>query len=119
MRARAEFSEVFDRGRRLAHPLMSLHWSTTSPEPRLGLAVSRKVDATAVGRNRIKRALREQFRTLRAQLVPGRYVVVARPGAARAASRDLRAAFVQLLQRAGALPVPPAPGTMPTPPAHP
>lgn len=119
MRARAEFAEVFDSGRRLAHPLLGLHWSTACPEPKLGLAVSRKVDATAVGRNRIKRALREQFRMLRAQLAPGRYVVVARTGAARASSGELRAALVQLLLRAGALPVSPAPGTMPAPPAHP
>ncbi len=35
--------------------------------PRLGMAVSRKVDRTAVGRNRIKRVIRESFRQWSAQ----------------------------------------------------
>lgn len=113
VRERAEFTRVFDGGRRFAHPLLSLHWLRDEQPPRLGLAVSRKVDPHAVGRNRIKRALREQFRRLRTQLAAGAYVVVARPGAARVESAELRAAFSSVLQRAGALPQLEAPGTMP------
>lgn len=84
---------------------------------RLGLAVSRKVDPRAVGRNRIKRQLRDCFRQHRTLLAPGDYVVVARPGAAALAPDALRSLFLSLLRRAGALdaalpPVPP-PGTMP------
>lgn len=82
---------------------------------RLGLAVSRKVDARAVGRNRIKRALREQFRVLRDGLLPGAYVVVARAGARAADNASLRVALVSLLQRALALPPQPLTGTMPAP----
>ncbi|MDQ3040695.1 MAG: ribonuclease P protein component, partial [Pseudomonadota bacterium] len=77
------------------------------------LAVSRKVDPHAVGRNRIKRALREQFRALRAQLAHGDYVCVARAPAAQADGCALRATLVSVLQRAGALPPPDATGTMP------
>jgi len=68
VRARAEFDRVFAHGRRTASPLMALHWHDDGAPPRLGLAVSRKVDPHAVGRNRIKRALREEFRALRAAL---------------------------------------------------
>lgn len=113
VRTRVEYSRVFDGGRRVSHPLLSLHWCVGEQPPRLGLAVSRKVDPNAVGRNRIKRALREQFRALRPLLATGDYVLVARPPAATIASRDLRAAFVSLLQRAGALPTPGVDGTMP------
>ena len=91
---------------------MSLHWLRDAQPARLGLAVSRKVDPHAVGRNRIKRQLRDAFRQLRGTLPPGAYVVVARPPAATLPSPALRAAFVALLQRAGALPPTDPAGTM-------
>lgn len=118
VRSKAEFGRVFEQGKRCSHPLLALHVRADTDadpgsEPRLGLAVSRKVDPRAVGRNRIKRALREQFRALRAGLAPGAYVVVVRPAAKQADNAVLRAAFVSLLQRAGALPPPGLTGTMP------
>ena len=113
VRARAEFDRVFERGRRTSDPILSLHWLRDDAPARLGLAVSRKVDARAVGRNRIKRVLRAQFRGVRAQLPPGAYVLVARSGAARAENPALRAAFLALLRRSGALPLPDVDGTMP------
>jgi ribonuclease P protein component len=113
VRAKADFDRVFSRGRRLSDPLFGLHWLADDAPARLGLAVSRKVDSRAVGRNRIKRVLRAQFRALRAQLAPGAYVVVARSAAARAAPQMLRASLQSRLQRAGALPVSGTAGTMP------
>lgn len=113
VRAKAEFARVFEGGRRTADPRFALHWLADDAPPRLGLAVSRKVDPNAVGRNRIKRALREQFRQLRNRLPGGAYVVVARALAARTDNHALRLAFEQLLQRAGALPLPAVAGTMP------
>lgn len=148
VRARSDFDRIFKHGRRVALPVLALHWQGASAPgatavsgsagdeaalppagpPRLGLAVSRKVDPRAVGRNRIKRILRDSFRLQRARLAAGDYVVVARPGASRCSGDELRAAFLGLLKRAGALrpadaaasqgdselPVTPAPGTMPT-----
>ena len=76
-----------------ATPRLAVHWHAIDVPARLGLAVSRKVDPHAVGRNRIKRALRECFRRLRPQLQGGAYVVVARSGAARADNPALQAAF--------------------------
>ena len=113
VRAKAEFSAVFDGGHRTAEPRMALHWLADDAPARLGLAVSRKVDPHAVGRNRIKRALREAFRHLRGRLPGGAYVVVARSGAAQVDGAALRDAFERLLQRAGALPPPATAGTMP------
>jgi ribonuclease P protein component len=113
VRARAEFDRVFADGRRTSDPLFALHWLRGDAPARLGLAVSRKVDPHAVGRNRIKRVLRDSFRQLRAQLLPGAYVLVARSAAARADNDALRAALESLLRRAGALPASGVDGTMP------
>jgi ribonuclease P protein component len=113
VRARAEFTQVFEHGRRAATPLLTLHLLSDAQPPRLGLAVSRKVDTRAVVRNRIKRILRDRFRHRRALLKPGAYVVVARNSAAKATPDALTDAFDQALRRLGALPVTAAPGTMP------
>ena len=97
----------------MALPALALHWQAGDVGPRLGLAVSRKVDPHAVGRNRIKRVLRDAFRHCRADLPGGDYVVVARVGAARFSGPELRAAFLGLLVRAGALTGPALPGSAP------
>ncbi|WP_082065056.1 ribonuclease P protein component [Xanthomonas sp. MUS 060] len=115
VRTSAEYRVVFDTARRCSEPLMSLHWRSVTHPPRLGLAVSRKVDKRAVVRNRIKRVLREATRQLLPWLAPGDYVVVARSAAAQASGEQLRQAYLRLLRRAGALPTPTADGTMPPP----
>ena len=111
LRQRAEFARVFDGGRRIASPAMALHWMP-APQPRLGIAVSRKVDPNAVGRNRMKRVLRDAFRALRSQLVSADFIIVARSPAATLDNAALRTVFKQLLERAGALPLPDPDGTM-------
>jgi len=113
VRLRAEYTAVFEHGRRHGHPLFALHWVPGPQPPRLGLAVSRKVDPRAVGRNRIKRVLRDATRRLRPQLAGGDYVLVARAAARGASNAQLVEAWLELLQRAGALPRPVADGTMP------
>lgn len=111
VRAKAEFARTFAEGKRVGHPLLALHLlRDAGPVPatgaRLGLAVSRKVDPRAVGRNRIKRVVRDAFRRQRAQLAPGSYVVVARTAARNADNGALRDALSQVLQRAGAFAAP-------------
>jgi len=115
VRTRAEYSSVFNGARRVSDPLMTLHWLKADTPARLGLAVSRKVDVRAVGRNRIKRVLRDAMRHLRPQLAGGDYVVVARTGAKTAGNAQVCEAFIRLLRRAGALPPTGADGTMPQP----
>lgn len=135
VRARSDFDRIFKHGRRVALPMLALHWqfaAATAGAPattdstirqadatrpagaRLGLAVSRKVDPHAVGRNRIKRALREIFRRHRDGLRAGDYVVVARRGATGCGNAQLQQALLGLLRRADALPPPCAPVTMPS-----
>ena len=119
VRLPAQYRRVFENARRVHHPAFTLHVAPpaeTDAGATLGLAVSRKVDAHAVGRNRIKRALRESFRLRRAQLAPGAYVVVARAGAAGLDHAAIDAALARLLARIGALPASAAAGTMRAPP---
>lgn len=113
VRARSDFDRTFKHGRRAALPVLALHWHAGEQPARLGLAVSRKVDPHAVGRNRIKRVLRDGFRHHRAQLAGGDYVLVARRGAADCDNAALLAALLGLLSRVGALPLPAAACTMP------
>lgn len=115
VRTRAEYSSVFNGARRVSDPLMTLHWLKGDMPARLGLAVSRKVDTRAVGRNRIKRVLRNATRHLRPWMAAGDYVVVARSAAKTASNEQINDAFERLLRRAGALPVVNASGTMPPP----
>ena len=113
VRLRAEYTAVFEQGRRHGDPLFALHWAPGPQPARLGLAVSRKVDPRAVGRNRIKRVLRDATRRLRPQMAGGDYVVVARAAARGASNAQLVEAWLKLLRRAGALPHPVEGGTMP------
>lgn len=82
-----EFKNVFTRNRASSDGLFRVLARTNDlPQSRLGLAVSRKVDKRAVGRNRIKRIVRESFRAWNAKTVHagGRtfdVVVVARAAA--------------------------------------
>jgi ribonuclease P protein component len=115
LRASAEFKAVFEAGRRLSSANLRLFAlpRAEATVPRLGVAVSKKVDKRAVGRNRIKRVMRECFRRERPTLPPGDYVLIAQPGSKTVENLALRAQFLQLLERARSLkPVPP-PGTMP------
>ena len=76
----------------LAAPNMLAH-------PRLGLAISRKVAKTAVARNRIKRIVRESFRTHRGRLDALDIVVLARPGLAERSNKELATALKTLWTR--------------------
>jgi ribonuclease P protein component len=61
--------------------------------PRLGLAISKRVIKTAVGRNRIKRLVRESFRQKQAGLQALDIVVLCRNGAVDASNEVLFAAL--------------------------
>jgi ribonuclease P protein component len=111
LRLPPEFQLCFTQGQRVNGRFFRLH-VLPAEKARLGLAVSRKVDPSAVGRNRIKRTARETFRTSRAAIPSADLVLVAKREAATATNAELREDLAQLWRRARALkPLPPA-GTM-------
>ncbi len=70
-----------------------------SPDPRLGLTVSRKVGG-AVVRNRVKRRVREWFRHSRKALPAGvDLVVIARRGAGELSTEQTQGSLAELAQR--------------------
>jgi ribonuclease P protein component len=87
-----DFDAVYRKGRSVSTRYLVLYSfprpDEVEEEPRLGLAVSRKVGG-ATERNRVKRWLRGAFDELRETLPAGRdYVLIVRPGFVEAAEQD-------------------------------
>lgn len=93
-----EFRQVFDQRRAVSNELFRIHFADAE-QPRLGMAVSRRVSPRAVVRNRIRRQVRESFRLTRNRLTALDFVVLAKPAAAAADRHRLRQAINQLWQR--------------------
>ena len=114
LRDAGQFQAVFRDGRRLNGNCFRLHAALTAADApahdarvataaRLGVTVSKRVDKHAVGRNRIRRQVREIFRVQRANLPPGDYVVLALAAAARSDNAALRDELLSLFERARTL----------------
>ncbi len=69
------------------------------PHARLGLAISKRVDKTAVGRNRIKRLVRASFRYNQQLLAGLDIVVLGRDGAPISTNAELHTALQTHWQR--------------------
>ena len=78
-----DFDAVYRHGRSVSTRFLVLYWFAHEEEggdPRLGLAVPKGV-GTAVARNKIKRRLRETWRSVLDEIPAGRdYVLIVRPG---------------------------------------
>jgi len=78
-----DFDAVYRQGRSTSTRFLVLYWFDREDdpgEPRLGLAVPRAA-GNAVSRNRIKRQLRELWRSRLERIPSGRdYVLIAKPG---------------------------------------
>ncbi len=85
-----DFDAVYRHGRAVSTCFLTLYSfprEDGGDDPRLGLAVP-KANGTAVVRNRVKRRLREAWRSLLPEVQTGRdYVLVVRPGLAEAAEQ--------------------------------
>jgi len=101
LRRRREFLAVQERGTRLyAGEVLVLVKGTGVDRARIGITVSSKV-ANAVGRNRVKRWVREAFRELQAGLPPVDLVVIARQGALTMGLAGARRALAAAAARLG------------------
>lgn len=96
---RLDYSRVFSKSKRIQnkHFTLLVHYTSPDKPARLGLVVSKKVDKTAVQRNRIKRLIRESFR-VKNFLKPADYVMMAKPGVAKLSNSKITASLNQLWQ---------------------
>ena len=86
----AAFGRVFQRATRSRDALFTvLCRRNDSNSARLGLAISKKHCRRATARNRIKRIIRESFRTQQDLLAGFDVVVINQPGAASASNAEL------------------------------
>lgn len=102
LRRKSDFDAAYARGRRLTDGFFTvIALANDKGVPRLGLAVAVRAAGGAVGRNRLRRLVRESFRLHRATLPALDLVVSARPQARAAAPEVLRASLTTLWRRAG------------------
>lgn len=88
------FQAVLKHGRRSRDACFAIYAApATGGVARLGVAVSRRVSRSAVGRNRIKRQIRESFRQHKHELGAQDIVVVAQSRAATETNASLRSSL--------------------------
>jgi ribonuclease P protein component len=101
LRLKRDYTRVFEHKCRAADENLIVYVAPNDRSwSRLGLSVSRKV-GKAVRRNRVRRWIREAFRTSRQELPTGVDIVcVAKPVTAQKTFEDVKASLVRLARRA-------------------
>ncbi len=86
----ADYDCVFKRAERSGDRFFTvLYCRNNLGYPRLGLAIAKRRVRRAVSRNRLKRIIRESFRSAKNQLLGVDIVIMARDQSEQAANRDL------------------------------
>lgn len=93
---------AYRAGRTFFTPLFTIKFLKSRQQTgvsRFTVVVSTKVAKQAVTRNRIKRIIREYLRLRLAGLVCGDYMIIVRPGIAKATPAEVRTAMEDALTR--------------------
>jgi ribonuclease P protein component len=97
LRRKSDFDAAYARGARFGNGFFGVTAKNNDlAAPRLGLAVAVKVAGGAVGRNRIRRIIRESFRLHQLELPAVDLVVSARARARDAQAAELRQSLAAL-----------------------
>jgi ribonuclease P protein component len=96
----ASYNRVFKHAKRSRDDTFTvLYKANEFDRARLGLAISKKHCKLATGRNRLKRLVRESFRTHRKALAGLDVIVLNRPAAAKTENSELTARLEKHWQR--------------------
>jgi ribonuclease P protein component len=100
LRRKADFDAAYARGRRFGNGLFGVTAFLNDEDgPRLGLAVAVRAAGGGVGRNRIRRLIRESFRLHQHELPNVDLIVSARARAKETAPTELRASLAELWKK--------------------
>jgi len=96
-----EFDQVFKQNLyRVSGPeFLLLAKPNLLPHNRLGLVIGKKITAHAVDRNKIKRQIRESFRTKLPRSLSIDLVIVTRPGVRNKSKAEISAIFDKIWQK--------------------
>ena len=102
LRRKRDFDATYARGRRFGDGLFAVTVTGNDQgAPRLGTAISVRTAGGAVGRNRLRRIIRESFRLNQHSLPPVDLVVSARNVAIKAPPAALHASLAGLWKKIG------------------
>ena len=95
-----QFDAVFSYKKRMSTDRILIYYRPNNNEfSRLGIITSKKNARLAHDRNRIRRILKEQFRTLYNQIPSCDFVVISKKNAAEAQNHEIRECFTRLIQK--------------------
>ena len=99
-----EFRRLYSKGKSAVSPYFAVYCRRTGRDhSRLGITTGVKLGC-AVQRNRVRRRIREMYRTNEERFVPGYdLVVVARTRAVYSRYQEMERSFLQLMRRLGVL----------------
>lgn len=103
LRRKWEFDQIYGGGTRLGDRFFGVIFKRNGLDgPRLGMAVASKPFGGSVGRNRLRRLVRESFRLNQRRLPAVDIVISARTPARNATATHLRASLESLWDKVGA-----------------
>lgn len=105
IKRRNEFERIQSRGRKLHAPhFILIYEKSKSPPARLGITITTKVEPRSVGRNRIKRRIREIFRLNKHSLRdPLDLVIIGKQGVSECTYKEIEQELLGTLRHHGLL----------------